>query len=292
MNKKSDTWTIGGILKWTGQYFQDKGVESPRLDAEVLLSHVLGKQRIYLYVHFDEPLQSDELAKFKSYVKQRASRIPVAYILGKKEFMGLDFFVSPAVLIPRPDTEILVEAAIERLKDKGAVHFADIGAGSGAVALSMLKNLPRATCFAVDISESALRVAEKNAAELGVEARARFYLGDKCATLSGQTFDAIVSNPPYIPDGDIARLAPEVLREPRGALAGGPDGLDFYRSLIKSGAPLLKEGGFMAFEVGIKQADRVKEMAELSGDFAFIEILKDYGGVDRVAILHKRGDKE
>ena len=126
MTKQSEIWTIGSILKWTEQYFNDKGVESSRLDAEVLLSRVLGKERIYLYVHFDQPLQQMELGRFREMIKQRVKRIPVAYILGEKEFMGMDFSVSPAVLIPRPDTEILVENVIERLKKLGNVHIADI----------------------------------------------------------------------------------------------------------------------------------------------------------------------
>ena len=140
MTKQSEIWTIGSILKWTEQYFNDKGVESSRLDAEVLLSRVLGKERIYLYVHFDQPLQQMELGRFREMIKQRVKRIPVAYILGEKEFMGMDFSVSPAVLIPRPDTEILVENVIERLKKLGNVHIADIGTGSGAIAVSILAN--------------------------------------------------------------------------------------------------------------------------------------------------------
>lgn len=287
MAARNDVWTIGSILKWTEQYFQDKGVESPRLDAEVLLSHVLDKERIYLYVHFDEPMEAKELAAYKELIKKRIARVPVAYILGYKEFMGLAFAVTPAVLIPRPDTEILAEAVIERLEKKESPSFADIGTGSGAVALSVLANVPEARGSAVDISPDALAVAKKNAGALGVADRVGFYCGDLCEPLAKKHFDAIVSNPPYIPDGDIAGLSPEVRKEPYGALAGGADGLDFYRRLVQDGAKLLKPDGFMAFEVGIRQAKRVEALAKEAGRFSETRILKDYAGIERVVIMYK-----
>lgn len=287
MAARNDVWTIGSILKWTEQYFQDKGVESPRLDAEVLLSHVLDKERIYLYVHFDEPMEAKELAAYKELIKKRIARVPVAYILGYKEFMGLAFAVTPAVLIPRPDTEILAEAVIERLEKKESPSFADIGTGSGAVALSVLANVPEARGSAVDISPDALAVAKKNAGALGVADRVGFYCGDLCEPLAKKHFDAIVSNPPYIPDGDIAGLSPEVRKEPYGALSGGADGLDFYRRLVQDGAKLLKPDGFMAFEVGIRQAKRVEALAKEAGRFSETRILKDYAGIERVVIMYK-----
>ena len=285
---KNEVWTIGSIIKWTEQYFQDKGVDSPRLDAEVLLSHVLQKERIYLYIHFDEPLEAAELAAFREMVKKRVQRIPVAYIVGAREFMGLRFAVSPAVLIPRPDTEILVEAVIERLKDKSQIKFVDIGTGSGAIVLSLLHYLPLACAVAVDISQDALAVATENAETLLVKDRVDFYQGDLYEPLAAEKFDAIVSNPPYIPNADIAELEPEVKEfEPYGALAGGLDGLDFYRRLIADGSDRLKDGGFMAFEVGINQAQAVAALAESMPIFEKVEILKDYAGIERVVILHK-----
>ena len=285
---KNEVWTIGSIIKWTEQYFQDKGVDSPRLDAEVLLSHVLQKERIYLYIHFDEPLEAAELAAFREMVKKRVQRIPVAYIVGAREFMGLRFAVSPAVLIPRPDTEILVEAVIERLKDKSQIKFVDIGTGSGAIVLSLLHYLPLACAVAVDISQDALAVATENAETLLVKDRVDFYQGDIYAPLAAEKFDTIVSNPPYIPNADIAELEPEVKEfEPYGALAGGLDGLDFYRRLIADGSDRLKDGGFMAFEVGINQAQAVAALAESMPIFEKAEILKDYAGIERVVILYK-----
>lgn len=316
MNDK--IWTIGRILKWTEQYFKDKGIESPRLDAEVLLAHVLEKQRIYLYVHFDEPLQPAELAAYREMIKQRVLRVPVAQILGEKEFMGLTFKVTADTLVPRPDTEILVQAAVERLKamkgeakapedealadgeeassaanrDEAAVdvsqeplRIADIGTGSGAICLSVLRYLADTVADTVDISPAARAVAEENAASLGLADRVTFHTGDLLQPLRGMTFAAILSNPPYIPEADIATLAPEVrLKEPHTALSGGQDGLDFYRRLAKEAPAMLVPGGFMAFEVGIHQAEPVAALAKANPLIARTEILPDYAGIDRVVV--------
>lgn len=316
MNDK--IWTIGRILKWTEQYFKDKGIESPRLDAEVLLAHVLEKQRIYLYVHFDEPLQPAELAAYREMIKQRVLRVPAAQILGEKEFMGLTFKVTADTLVPRPDTEILVQAAVERLKamkgeaktpedevladgeeassaanrDEAAVdvsqealRIADIGTGSGAICLSVLRYLADTAADTVDISPEARAVAEENAASLGLADRVTFHTGDLLQPLRGMTFAAILSNPPYIPEADIATLAPEVrLKEPHTALSGGRDGLDFYRRLAKDAPAMLVPGGFMAFEVGIHQAEPVAALAKANPLIARTEILPDYAGIDRVVV--------
>ena len=285
-----EIWTIGRILKWTEQYFGRKGVESPRLDAEVLLSHVLGKARIYLYVHFDEPLEKRELAAYRELVQKRVQRVPVAYLVGSREFMGLTFRVSTATLVPRPDTEILVQAALERLKKVvgtkgGPVRFADIGTGTGAICLSVLHFLPGAEAMTVDISPEALAVARENAEALGLSERIAFFEGDLLEPVKGQRFHAILSNPPYIPDGDIDRLAPEVREnEPMTALAGGRDGLDFYRRLCREAPPLLEPGGFLAFEVGIRQADAVARLAKEHALIGQTEILKDLSGIERVVV--------
>ena len=278
-------WTIGSILKWTEQYFGTRGIDSPRLDAEVLLSHVLGKERIYLYVHFDEPLEAPELAAYREYIKQRVARQPVAYIIGRREFMGLSFKVTPAVLVPQPDTEILVQAALDRLAAKPAARIADIGTGSGAIVLSLLYYRKELQASAVDISADALAVAAENAASLGVAERVMFCEGDLLAPLAGQQFDAIVSNPPYIPTADIAGLAPEVrTAEPMGALDGGADGLVFYRRLVADAPALLVSDGFLAMEVGIHEAAPVAALAQASGAFARTEVLKDLAGIERVVV--------
>ena len=294
MAEANQIWTIGRILKWTEQYFGQKGIESPRLDAEVLLSHVLGKQRIYLYVHFDEPLQAEELALYRAMVRQRVDHMPVAYILGEKEFMGLTFKVTPDTLVPRPDTEILVQAAVDELKaqtegNKEPARLVDIGTGSGAVCLSVLSLLDGVTADTVDISPAARAVAEENAAALGLEARVKFHTGDLLAPVVGQQFAVILSNPPYIPVADIAELAPEVrCKEPMTALAGGADGLDFYRRLCTEAPAMLTENGFMAFEVGIHQAEAVAALAEDNPLIGRTEIRKDYAGIDRVVLAWRK----
>ncbi|MPN09934.1 Release factor glutamine methyltransferase [bioreactor metagenome] len=288
MDKTKATWTISGILTWTKQYFSEKGVDNPRLDAEVLLSHILGKDRLYLYVNFDQPLQPAELTAFRDAVKRRAARQPVAYIIGSKEFMGLDFKVTPAVLIPRPDTEILVETAISRLENIDTPCVLDIGTGSGAIIISVIAKLKSAQGAAVDISNEALAVAADNARCNGAAERLQFYQGDLFNPVVGQKFDAVLSNPPYIPNEEIAGLEPEVRREPKLALAGGKDGLDYYRRLIDQGPAYLKPGGFMAFEVGIGQAALIADLAAKNRVLQVVEIVKDYAGIDRVVVLEQR----
>ncbi len=279
-------WTIGAILKWSEQYFGGHGAEMPRLDAEVLLAFLLGQKRIYLYVHFDQPLTADELAKYKEMVKRRTAGEPVAYICGEKEFMGLAFKVTPAVLVPQPDTETLVEAAMDRLKGKDAPRVADVCTGSGAIALALAHYLLEASLAATDISAEAIEIAKRNAENLSLSERAEFFEGDLLAPLAGKTFDAIVSNPPYIPSGEIAGLPREVRAEPRLALDGGADGLDFYRRLVGESAALLNDGGFLAVECGDTQAGAIVEMAE-TGGFGKTEIVRDLADKERVVVLWK-----
>ncbi len=288
MKNDKEVWRIDTILNWTKQYFGEKGVENPRLDAEVLLSHILRKDRLYLYVNFDQPLEGAELAAFRAAVKKRAARLPVAYITGEKEFMGLDFQVTPAVLIPRPDTEILIEAALKTLGSADSPRILDIGTGSGAICISMLVNLPSAEAVTVDISPEAILVAKSNAERHGVSQRLTFCQGDLFNPVKGQVFSAIISNPPYIPEADILTLTPEVRQEPNLALAGGKDGLDFYRRIIQEGRNYLAPNGFIAMEVGIGQARQVADLAEKSGYFIVSEIVKDYGGIERVVILTQK----
>lgn len=289
MTQRSEKWNIGAILQWTGQYFADKGVESPRLDAEVLLSHILGKDRLYLYVHFEQPLEDSELAAFRAAVLRRAKREPVAYIIGQKEFMGHLFSVSPAVLVPRPDTEILVEAVLEKLRvlPQGKLRLLDIGTGSGAIIISLLKELPEAVGVAVDLSPEALAVAKENAVRLGVADRLEFRLGDLLQPVAGEVFDYIISNPPYIPESDMLTLAAEVKCEPLMALVAGQDGLDCYRRLLAEGRENLNAAGGIALEVGIDQAEAVCLLAEKTG-WSGCEIRCDYGGIQRV-VMAQRG---
>ena len=283
-------WTIAGILAWTTDFFQTHGIESPRLDAEVLLAAVLGKDRMYLYVHFDEPLEPAELVRFRSYVKERAAHVPLAYVLGRREFMGLDFCVTRDTLIPRPDTEVLVQCAVDFLRARvkaGAddLRIADIGTGTGAIALSVLHHTEGTRADAVDISPRAAEVARANAARLGLAERLDIHVGDLLAPLAGQTYDMILSNPPYIPTVDIATLMPEVCRyEPHLALDGGTDGLNIYRRLMADAPTLLKEGGAIAVEVGIDEAAAVAALALAHPRIVRTETRKDLAGIERVVV--------
>lgn len=288
----SEVWTIGKILKWTEEYFQKAQLDSPRLDAEVLLAHVLNQpERIYLYVHFDQPLEQSELAAYRECIKRRVQHEPVAYIIGHRDFMGLDFKVTKDTLIPRPDTEILVEAVLQRLPAAGENStLADIGTGTGAICLSLLNYLPKLRAMAVDISPGALAVAQENSVSLGLSQRVEFLQGDLLAPLKakGELLNAIVSNPPYIPKADIATLASDVKAyEPMGALDGGEDGLDFYRRLLAESGDLLKDGGFLAMEVGIHQARQLEALAKDMSQWGKCEILRDLAGIERVVILWK-----
>lgn len=283
-------WTIARLLTWTTDFFREHGIENPRLDAEVLLSAVLGRDRMYLYVHFDEPLEPDELARFRAYVKERAAHVPLAYVLGRREFMGLDFRVTRDTLIPRPDTEVLVQCALDFLRartDGGAddLRIADIGTGTGAIALSVIHYTEGACADVVDISPAAAAVARENAEKLGLTERLDVHVGDLLAPIAGRSYDMILSNPPYIPSADIAGLMPEVCRyEPHLALDGGADGLDIYRRLMADAPTLLKDGGAIAVEVGMDEAKDVAELAIAHPRIVRTEILKDLAGIERVVV--------
>lgn len=286
----ADVWTIARLLSWTTDFFREHGIENPRLDAEVLLGAVLGKDRMYLYVHFDEPLEPVELARFRSYVKERAAHVPLAYVLGRREFMGLDFRVTRDTLIPRPDTEVLVQCAVDFLRARAAegrddLALADIGTGTGAIALSVLHYTEGARADAVDISPAAAEVARENAERLNLTERIEIHEGDLTAPLAGRSYDVILSNPPYIPSADIAGLMPEVCRyEPHLALDGGHDGLDIYRRLAADAPALLREGGMIAVEVGIGEACDVSCLLERHPRIVRTEIHRDLGGIERVVV--------
>ena len=285
-------WTIMKILNWTKQYFTDKGVENPRLDAEVLLCAVLKCERITLYVDFERPLSDTELAQFKQYVVRRAAHEPLAYILGEKAFMRNMFKVTPDTLVPRPETELLVESIVMAAEAVGGdVKILDIGTGSGAIIVSLLDYLPQAKGVGVDISVGALTVAKENAVAIGVEERAGFLLSDVYSALPlDKKFDIIVSNPPYIPAADIAGLAKDVQNEPIGALDGGEDGLDFYRRITKEAPLHMVEDGLLAFEIGIYQGEAVAELCKAAG-FGAVAIRKDYAGIERMVFAAKEGGK-
>lgn len=284
MNK---IWTIGALLQWTQQYFAGKGIDSPRLDAEILLAHVLHKERIYLYAHYDEPMNGEELAAYRDMVKKRADRLSVAHILGTKAFMGLDFKVSEDVLIPRPETEMLVET-VAAAAEGTAPAIIDIGTGSGAIILSLLHYLPQATGTGVDISPKALAIAAENGRTLGLDDRVTWMESDLFTKVPPCTCDWLVSNPPYLTKGDMEQLQPEVRHDPALALYGGDDGLEFYRRIAADSPAYVKAGGHCAVEIGAGQAADVTAIFCRHGAYEHEQTVKDYGGIDRVLVFSRK----
>lgn len=287
----STIWTIKKLLLWTTHYFQEHHLDSPRLDAELLLAHVLHKQRIYLYTDFDLIVEPSELSLYREYIKKRVSGVSTAAIIGEKEFMGLTFKVNEDVLIPRPDTETWLEKVIQYHRNEQGLYVADLGTGSGAILLSFLYYCKEDTGVGVDISEKALTVAEENGKALKMEDRVTWRRGDYLTALEeGELFDGILTNPPYIPTGDIRGLAEEVRHEPMNALDGGADGLTFYRKLAEGAAEHLKDGGFLAAEFGIHQATDVVNLLKETGKFDSFEVITDYGGIERAVYCRKKAE--
>lgn len=287
----STIWTIKKLLLWTTHYFQEHHLDSPRLDAELLLAHVLHKQRIYLYTDFDLIVEPSELSVYREYIKKRVSGVSTAAIIGEKEFMGLTFKVNEDVLIPRPDTETWLEKVIQYHRNEQGLHVADLGTGSGAILLSFLYYCKEDTGVGVDISEKALAVAEENGKNLKMDDRVTWRRGDYLTALEeGELFDGILTNPPYIPTGDIRGLAEEVRHEPINALDGGADGLTFYRKLAEGAAEHLKDGGFLAAEFGIHQAADVVNLLKETGKFDSFEVITDYGGIERAVYCRKKAE--
>ncbi|MBJ6724857.1 peptide chain release factor N(5)-glutamine methyltransferase [Geomesophilobacter sediminis] len=274
-----ERWDVLKVLNWTKGYLAEKGVENARLEAEWMLCEVLSLDRVGLYCNFDKPLSDAELTAYRSMVARRAKREPLQYILGTQEFMGLEFRVTPSVLIPRYDTEVLVNEAVQRAPKTGAIL--DIGTGSGCVAISLAHLLPEARVTTVDVSPGAIEVARENAEKNG--ATVEFCEGSLFAPCAGRRFDMIVSNPPYIRKDELATLQPEVRDfEPMGALDGGADGLDFYRTIVAQAPAHLVDGGWLLFEVGAGQAPDVLGLLQKGGfgDSSFTAA--DPAGIDRV----------
>jgi release factor glutamine methyltransferase len=258
------TWTVLDLLRWTTQHFAERGIETARLDAELLLAHALGCERLRLYVDFDKPIAEAERARFRELVRARAAdRVPVSILRGRREFWSLDLAVTRDVLTPRPETETLVAAALDALPDREAEwRVLDVGTGSGAIALALASERPKARVTASDVSAAALAVARDNAEALGLAERVRFLEGPLFAPVAdalaaGARFDAVVSNPPYVARRDAALLPPELRHEPEQALFAGEDGTDVLRALAAEVAGALAPGGFAAFELDPRQAGRV-----------------------------------
>lgn len=272
---------IGEALRRAAGVLGDAGIDTAALDARVLLMHLLGVDAVYLTVHRNQPLTVQQQAQYDAWIQRRAQHEPVAYISGEREFMSLSFLVRPGVLIPRPDTEILAEYAIERCRGTESPAVLDLCTGSGALAVSIAHYVPGAQVTAVDISDIALDTARENAKRHDVDVS--FLQMDVLNGLDGLTgpFDMVVSNPPYVRPEVIAGLEPDVREfEPRLALDGGMDGLDFYRALVRTVPHVLKKGGILAFEVGYGQSGAVSAL--MDERFTQIEVLRDLAGQARV----------
>jgi len=252
-------------------------------DAELLLLHVTGAARTVLFTDGDRPLRAEELATYEELIARRQTGEPIQYILGEQEFYGLPFKVTSAVLIPRPETELLVEAVLDRLPKDQPLRIVDVGTGSGAIAIAVAHHLPQAVVTALDLSEAALAVAQENAQRMNLDHRTRFMRSDLLAGVEGEEpFDAVLSNPPYIPDSDRGSLHRQVREfEPGMALFAGAEGMDIYRRLLPAAAKVLKPGGLLTIEMGYGQRLAIEEL--LSG-WSGVEVLNDLQGIARVVI--------
>lgn len=285
-------WTLLSLLNWTTDYFTKQKISTPRLDAEVLLAFLLKIDRLQLYLKFERPVNAQELSAFKALIKRRVKGEPVSYIRGIKEFWSLNFHVGPGVMVPRPDTEILVEK-VAGGREQGAgnspLNILDIGTGSGNIAIALAKEFSHSKISAVDISADALKYARDNARLNDVASQIDFVEEDffSCSLLPAP-FHLIVSNPPYIPSEIIETLDPGIREyEPRLAFDGGADGLDFYRRMIQSAFSLLKPGGVLAVEIGEDQGSSVKEIFNQAG-LKEIEVVNDYADLPRVVIGRRK----
>ncbi len=275
------------VINATTAFFQQKGVDSPRLTIELMLAHALRKKRLDLYLEFERVLDEPTLTTLREMVKRRGAGEPLQYILGKVEFHGLEFAVDKRVLIPRPETELLVEEVAAGCKEAGPVRILDIGTGSGCIAVTLAVLLPSAAITATDRSAAALELARANAARHGVTGRVEIVESDLFSTLTGRQFDWIVSNPPYIPSSQANTLAREIRDyEPLEALFAGEDGLAVIRRIIAGAPPFLSAGGRVALEIGAGQSGAVQELF-LEAQYQVAKVVKDYDNYDRLIIaLH------
>jgi release factor glutamine methyltransferase len=275
----SEVWSVLRLLRWTADFFRQHGIESPRLDAELLLATVLACKRVDLYLAFDQPVAAGDRERYRELVRRRAKqRVPVAQLTGVREFWSQPLRVTRDVLIPRPDTETLVRAGAAL----GPRRIADVGTGTGCVAIALARELPRATVLAIDLSREALDVAAYNVAAAGLEERIALACGDLLDGVA-ERFDLIAANLPYVPSAELERLAPEVRHEPRLALDGGADGLALLRRLVAQAAEHLEPGGHLALEVGLGQAAEVAELAQAAGAKE-VRQERDLAGVERVVV--------
>jgi len=289
-------WTIGELLKVSTDYLKQKGIDSPRLSAEILLAHQLHLTRVKLYLQHDQPLTDQEVEGYRALIRRRLSREPVQYITGTQEFWSMTFMVNPSVLIPRPETEVLLEQALllskenPHLREEG-VKLLDLGTGCGALAVALAAEFEKASIFATDRSEEALQVARRNAERLGVKDRVDFKRGDWFAPFGGKAtrFDLILSNPPYIPTESLDALAPEVREhEPRSALNGGEQGMRDIARILKEAPDYLVPGGWILMEMDPEQTAKAVGIIDESGQLTEHRRVQDYSHRYRVVMARKK----
>lgn len=288
-----EKWTIGRLLQWTTEYLRQRGSSTPRLDAEVLLAHALGWQRIELYTRYDEEPNEAVRGKFRELVRRRAAGEPVAYLVGGREFFSLWFEVSPAVLVPRPETELVVAAVLDIAKTPLAqetIEICDVGTGSGIIAICVAKFLPGARVTAIDISADALEVAARNAAFHGVNNRIKFVHGNLFEPLPpDKRFDIIASNPPYVREDEVPQLAPDIrLFEPLSALVAGREGTEVIASLVDQAPGRLNPRGWLVCEISPQLSEPVARLVGSSQELELVEIRKDLARLPRVVVARRR----
>lgn len=285
-----EVWTVRKVLDWTIGHLKQHGSESPRLDAEILLAHARGCQRIQLYTQYDTELEPEERATMRDLVRRRATLEPVAYLVGYREFFGIEFDVEPGVLIPRPDTESLVVTALEILKELPSASVLDVCTGTGCIPVAIAANCEAATLTAIELDDQVQQIAQRNIEKHGLAGRISLLQGDLFSPLSSDAlFDVITANPPYVTDEEMDTLQPDVrLHEPQLALRGGADGLDIVRRLIAEGSSWLAGSGALLLEIGEKQSSAVTQLFADSGKFEPAQIVKDLGGHSRIVWARKR----
>ena len=280
-------WTVGTVLSWTENYLNEKKITGARLEAEILLSSVMGCPRLNLHIRKDEVLPEEKLKNYRELLLKRQKRIPISYILGEQSFFGMDILVNEHTLIPRPETEILVEEALKLLKTSEGQLVCDVCTGSGCIAVALAKFSKVAKVYACDLSSDAVKIAYENAARQEVLSKIVIKNGDLLNALAGEQLesklDMIISNPPYIAQDEFAALEPEVGYEPRMALDGGKDGLNFYRRLAFGSRHFLKPGAKLVLEMNSAKSGQIREIVEKNG-FSTEKIVKDYAGLERVLI--------
>ena len=280
------TWRVIDLIQWTTEYFERHDISTARLDAELLLSHILGTSRLQLYLQFEMPVFPEHLAAFRKLIKKRAAHAPVSYLTNRKEFFSLDFYVDSRVLIPRPETEVLVESVLQA--EAAPCRLIDIGTGSGAIAISLAVNRPEWNLFATDISEDALNVAQQNAVAHKCADQLTFLQGnlfEPLEALPNPQYDWIVSNPPYVSTVEYPSLPPDVREhEPETALLGGANGLDIVVGILDTAPRFLKPGGRVGLEVGHNHSHDVQDIVQSDAAYSDCQVIKDYSGVERVVI--------